>query len=78
MAAAFTFDPCETTVKIAAIQIAMDDIYYIRSPEPEARGISIVPDLFEFLEMGFYALVVGAGAGITGAVNVSKAASIGG
>jgi hypothetical protein len=56
---------------------SMDDFYYIRSPEPKPRGISIVPDLFEFFEMGFYALVVGAGAGITGAINVSKAASIG-
>ena len=78
MAAAFTSDPCKPTVKVAAIQIAMDDIYYIRSPEPKARGISIVPDLFEFFEMGFYALLVGAGAGITGAINVSEAASIGG
>ena len=77
MAAVFTFNPCETAVKVAAIQIAMDDFYYIRSPEPKPRGISIVPDLFEFFEMGFYALVVGAGAGITGAINFSKAASIG-
>jgi hypothetical protein len=45
---------------------SMDDFYYIRSPKPKPRGISIVPDLFEFFEMGFYALVVGAGAGITG------------
>jgi hypothetical protein len=29
MAAVFTFNPCETAVKVAAIQIAMDDIYYI-------------------------------------------------
>lgn len=78
MAAVFALDPCETAAKVAAIQIAMDDIYYIRSPEPKARGISIVPDLFEFLEMGFYALVVSAGAGITGAINVSRAAIIGG
>jgi hypothetical protein len=76
MAAVFTFDPCETAVKVAAIQIAMDDIYYIRPPESKAGGISIVPDLFEFLEMGFYALVIGAGAGITGAINVSWAAII--
>jgi hypothetical protein len=77
MVAGVIFDSCETTVKVAAIQIAMDDIYYMRSPEPNARGISIVPDLFEFFEMAFYALVVGAGAEITGAINVSKAANIG-
>lgn len=78
MAAVFTFNPCETAVKVAAIQIAMDDIYYTRSPESKAGGVSIVPDLFEFLEMGFYALVIGAGAGITRAINVSWAAIIGG
>ena len=50
---------------------------HIRSPEPKARGISIVPDLFEFFEMGYYALVSGAGPEITGAINVSKDASIG-
>jgi hypothetical protein len=45
--------------------------------ESKTGGISIVPDLFEFLEMGFYALVIGAGAGVAGAIDVSWAASIG-
>jgi hypothetical protein len=55
-----TFDPCETAVKVSAIQIAMDDIYCIWSPESMTRGITIIPDLFEFFEMRFNALVVSA------------------
>jgi hypothetical protein len=39
VATAFTFYSCETAVKVAAVQITMDYIYDIRSPEPIARGI---------------------------------------
>jgi hypothetical protein len=77
MTAFGTFNPCETASKIAAIQITMDDIYYTRSPEPKTRGISIIPDLFERFEVGFNALVEGAGAGIAGAIDIKWAASIG-
>jgi len=69
MTAFGTFNPCETASKIAAIQITMDDIYYIKSPEPKTRGISIIPDLFELFEVGFNALVEDAGAGIAGAID---------
>jgi hypothetical protein len=77
MTAFGTFNPCETASKIAAIQITMDDIYYIRSPEPKTWGISIIPDLFERFEVGFNALVVGAGAVCAGAIDVSWAAGMG-
>jgi hypothetical protein len=55
----------------------MDDIHYIKTPESETRGISIVPDLFEFFEMRFNALVVGAVAGIAEAIGILWVANIG-
>lgn len=77
MTALAAFDPCETALQIAAIQIAIDDVHYIRPPEPETGSVPIFPDLLKLFEVGFYALIVGAGAGVARAIDVLRAASIG-
>jgi hypothetical protein len=53
----------------------MDDV--LRCELFRQLDISIVPDQFEFFEMGFNALVVGAVAGIAGAIDIPWAANIG-
>ena len=54
-------DPDEPEIKIPALQIPVNDLRDIVPPEAETGGIVIVPDLLQFLEMGFDALVVSAG-----------------
>jgi hypothetical protein len=68
--AVHTFDPGKTTSKIPAIQVPADDILYVRPPESQTGRISIVPNLFQLLEMRFNAPVVAAGARVARAVNV--------
>ena len=54
-------DPGESEMKIPALQVSVNDLGDIVPPEAESGGILIVPDLLQFLEMGFDALVVTAG-----------------
>lgn len=61
MAALLTFNPCETEMKIPALQIPVNDFRDIIPPETETGGVLIVPYLFQFLEMGFDACVISTG-----------------
>jgi hypothetical protein len=71
MAALRTFDPCKATMQIAALQITINDVHYVRPPESINRGIAFVPGPFQFFEVGLHALVIGAGARIARAVNIA-------
>ena len=46
-----------TSVRIAAVQISINHVRYIRSPEPVSGRVQVVPNAFQFLEMIFHAFV---------------------
>ena len=71
VAACLAFDSGKAEVQIAALQVSVDNILYIRLPEPQAVRISIVPNLFQFFEMRFNALVEATGARIAWAVDAN-------
>jgi hypothetical protein len=56
-------------MKIPALQVSVNDLGDIVPPEAETGGILIVPYLFQFLEMGFDALVVSAGLRVSRLIN---------
>jgi len=62
-------DPGESEMKIPALQVSVNDLGDIVPPEAESEGILIVPDLLQFLEMGFDALVVTAGLRVSWLIN---------
>ena len=59
MAAIVASNPGEAASQVAAVQIPVDHVLYIRSPESIAGGIKIVPNRLQFLEMVFHAVVEG-------------------
>ena len=62
-------DPGEPEMKIPALPVSVNDLCDIVPPEAETGGIVIVPDLLQFLEMGFDALVVSAGLRVSRLIN---------
>ena len=76
MAALRTFDPCKATMQIAAIQITINDLHDIRPPESVIRGIALVPEPFQFFEVGLYALVIAACARMARAVDIAGSGEI--
>jgi len=71
MPAVCTLYPCETTMQIATIQITLDDIHDMGTPESKTRGILVVPNLFQFFEMRCDAFVVVTGAWVARAIDVA-------
>ena len=70
MAALHALDPCKATTQVAAIQITINDLHDIRPPESVIRGIALVPEPFQFFEVGLYALIIAACARVARAVNI--------
>jgi hypothetical protein len=65
MTALFAFDPSEAEMKIPALQIPVNHLQDIFPPKSEPGCISIVPDPFQLLEMGFDTFVVPSGARVS-------------
>ena len=59
VAAIVASNPGEAASQVAAVQIPVDHVLYIRSPESIAGGVKIVPNRLQFLEMVFHAIVEG-------------------
>ena len=52
------FDTGKTLVKVAAVQILVNDIYYIRPPIPILLLILVFPYAFKFFKMCFHTPVI--------------------
>ena len=76
MAALRTFDPCKATMQIAAIQKTINDLHYIRPPESVISCIALVPEPFQFFEVGLYALIIAACARMARVVDIAGADKI--
>ena len=70
MTAVRVFDPCETAMKITAIQITVNNIRDIILPESETGCVLLVSNLLQFFEMGLKAFVVAAGAWDTRMIDI--------
>lgn len=58
VATIFAFDAGETVVRVATVQIAVNDLLQIRSPEAVLPGVMIIIDLKKGLEMVLYTAVI--------------------
>ena len=58
MMAVIAFDTGKTMVKVAAVQILVNDIQYIRPPIPILLLILVFPYAFKFFKMCFHAPVI--------------------
>jgi hypothetical protein len=59
MAAIVASNPGEAASQVAAVQIPVNHVRYIWSPESVPGRVQIVPNRFQFLEMVFHAVVEG-------------------
>jgi hypothetical protein len=57
VAAMVASNPGEAASQVAAVQIAIDHVLYIWTPESVSGRVHIVPDAFQFLEPIFHAAV---------------------
>ena len=64
------FNPGESTVQISAIQIAINHIHDIGSPEPVTLLIAIIPEHFQLFKMCLGTLEIITGARISGSINI--------
>ena len=58
MAAFSTFDPCETVMQDAAVQVTVDDLFYIGPEKAILFGKALIIDLFKRLKMISNALII--------------------
>jgi hypothetical protein len=70
MATFRTFNSCESTMQVPAIQITVNNIHDMGAPESKMKGIPLVPSLIQFFKMILNALVVATGLWATRAINV--------
>jgi hypothetical protein len=70
MTALFAFHSRKTEVKISVLQVSVNNLRDIIPPETETGGVLIVPYLFQFLEMGFDALIISAGLRVSRLINL--------
>jgi len=57
MAAMVASNPGEAASQVAAIQIPINHVLYIRAPKSVSRRVQVVPKSFQFFEMSLHAVV---------------------
>ena len=62
-------NPCESASQVAAVQISIDHVRYVRSPKSVSRRVQIVPNRFQLLEVVFHAIVELSLSGVAGPVD---------
>jgi hypothetical protein len=72
MAAVLAFDSCKAVMRVAAVEIQVNDLLQIRPPEAVMPGELIVIDLDEGLKMVLYAAVIIRILRVSGAINSSR------
>ncbi len=70
MVTVIAFNPGESTVQISTIQIPINYIHDIGSPEPVALLIAIVPEHFQLFKMGLGTLEIITGSRISRSINI--------
>ena len=58
MAAILAFDPGKPTVQIPTLQISINDLHNIGTPEPVEPFIAILPDHFQLFKMSFHTTMI--------------------
>ena len=71
MLTVITLDPGKTKMEVAAVQVFINDVQYIRPPIPIILLVPIIPFAYQFLEMRFHTPIILVFARDSGCINVS-------
>ena len=70
MVTVIAFNPGESALQISAIQIPINHIHDIGSPEPVTLLVAIIPEHFQLFKMCLGTLEIITGARVSGSINI--------